>query len=90
MVAEEADREEITSVDLREDIGLTGGCRNVWEVDLVRVGVGDGATIGQGYGGRRDGRALVDVGVIYIDAVSRIATHMTSHPRHTNPIHYTM
>ena len=50
-------------MELWEDVGLMGDCRNAWEVNLVCVGASDGTAIGQGYGDQRDGRVSVAMGV---------------------------
>ena len=65
VVAEEADGKEGTRVELREDMGLTGGSWYASSVQFACVGAGDGSTIGQEYGDGIDGRALVSVGYLY-------------------------
>ena len=74
VVKEKADGEEVTGVELREDMGLTGGCRNAWEVELTRVGASDGAAIKQGYSERRDSGASVAMEGIYIYVIDRDAS----------------
>ena len=65
VVAEDVYGKEGTRVELREDMGLTGGGWYAGQAQFARVGAGDGTDIEQGYGDGIDIRAPVGDGYLH-------------------------